>query len=377
MTVNTVHFQKWGKATVNRLIKETFNYAKSAIQHELVDNYGLAANAIEQTIHVTTLSGSQNERLNTLKNLHANLMQAIQQDEFSNGQQDSTEHPNAQAIAQLGGTWFTAEDDHEKARILQERVSLDPVDKTSNLPMTLTQRLLANGIDIRSYHNYQPSSPALNLEHSNKQWLRPPAQALALLAEICNPHQKQILENLLQEERLRLMDYSSGASDFCIASLQGCFIQLTTNQGQVNMYDLLHEFGHYLHFGKQLDVWSTCTDLEQETAAVAFEISCLQHLEKRQPIEIINRSPALHTTDACLSNLRKYYYGDWLWRVHLFEVALHFEQIDCPKQLDSIWARIVGTSHGNWRQQSHLYIAPFYTVLYPFTLAKKDTTSTV
>ena len=111
--------------------------------------------------------------------------------------------------------------------------------------------------------------------------------------------------------------------------------------------------------------------MQQEAAAISFELKILKQLQY-----VGNNTdewgsmpyPDLRK----LSDIREAFYQQCLWRVHLFELALYRCHNIKVQQLDNLWALITGREvqfGTDWRYQSHLYLAPFYTVCYPFAIS--------
>ena len=367
---------QWNEGLIVAMVEANISEINAAMNESDADRLQKGILALEQSMTVLRLSEAMEALIEAVSPVYDKATQRL--DELLPDEHEDPEHsveldlihPNAEEIAQLGRRWFDQPTDDEKAQMLQRRVSLDSIHEASasGLPLTLVHRLIVNDIDIDTYQRfYEVQSKALSKttipQHVTAPWLMYPLQALQLMLQVCNRSQRDALNALVQEGRLQLMEDDPAAMSLCIATVNGCFIQLPSQDGRINFFELLHEFGHCLHFGNNLDTWLMATDLQQEMAAISFEIKALEQLKGTQlSFELPNHVQGL----ASPPHLRRAYYQQWLWRVHVFELALYQHMISTTHQLDELWQQCVGASQfeDSWRSQSHLFLTPFFIICY-------------
>ena len=361
----------WNEKAIITLVEDNITDAYHAISTEDAEQLTSTYYALGQTLRILQLADGHVHTIKTIEGVYKDVSQKLQSLQASDHEEE-LEHPHGHRIAQLGQHWMRGVSDEEKASLLQQRVSLDPIHEPTGLPLTLVQRLAVNDINIQDYLRYHFKNQSLHsgqttLRVSQNQWLMPLKQALTLLSNTCDQYQQDTLDRLVNEGHIQLIAASENATSLCIATNNGGFIQLLSYDGFVDLFELIHEFGHCLHFGDDLEVWLNATDLQQESAAITFELETLERLEN-EPSIINNREILTGINQATLADSRRGFYQHWLWQVHLFELALYSNLICNTKHIDQLWAYHVGDTN-NWRHQSHLYIAPFYTICYPFAIS--------
>jgi hypothetical protein len=289
---------------------------------------------------------------------------------------DATLHPNAHAIASNGRRWLKAPlTDTKRCDILAQRVALDPMPK-ANMPLTLMCRLAASNITQEKYNQlYQESKQAGQCSDSLKptttpDWALPIEQALSIVSKALNTHDKQRLNELVDQGRLRLVAFNCIDNDLyndlcnelgnvCVMSSAGALIQLEHKLRVVDVIALSHEVGHALHMEHRWHqgLYWPADVVTSEAQAIAMEL------------HVLNKTP--HPKRALLKQTQITFYGPWHVALHQFELGLYALPAIAPDQLDQLWhqcTKAFDAPAGGWRHVQHLYTSPFYLVCYPLAL---------
>jgi hypothetical protein len=283
---------------------------------------------------------------------------------------DATLHPHAHAIASNGRRWLEAPlTDTKRCDILAQRVALDPMAK-ANMPLTLMCRLAASNIAQEKYNQlYQQSKQAGQCTGSFKPtttpyWALPIEQAIGIVRKALNTHDKQRLNELVDQGRLRLVAFNTmenSLGNVCVMSGAGALIQLEHKLRVVDVLALSHEMGHALHMEHrwQQGLYWPADVVTSEAQAIAMEL------------HVLNKTQ--HPKQALLKQAQITFYGPWHWALHQFELGLYALPAIAPDHLDQLWnqcTKALGAPTGGWRHVQHLYTSPFYLVCYPLALGR-------
>jgi hypothetical protein len=193
----------------------------------------------------------------------------------------------------------------------------------------------------------------------------------------CHPECSREIDQLIASGRLRLLP-TDDLPDLCLDTPFGSYVQVRFDGSLSSSVRLAHEMGHAVHQHLHREsewAYVPLNTLDSETWALDFETAFLDYLITEHPGEA---SAVLAFKQSRVIEMNHRHR-----MLHHFERALHSTGTRSIDDIDTAWLTANRLFYGeriafdagferSWTQVHHLFIAPFYLMIYGIAQERAD-----